>query len=111
MNHYAADTDTPYVSPWELSESGLVRSEVCGFDAETLGWQPCFAAGNGQAHHERSLAGRELAGRTAMVGDSINNRLILMNPLSGDTQDFVWAVDLDTGEWTEILAPSVSGLP
>ncbi len=42
----------------------------------------------------------------------LDNRLILINPQTG-SQDFpgrddVWAIDLDTGEWTEILAPSAS---
>jgi hypothetical protein len=46
----------------------------------------------------------------AVVGDPINNRLILINGIHEDwwsdaTSDD-WAIDLETGEWTQIVAPS-----
>jgi hypothetical protein len=95
---YAADTDTPYV--------GIAEGEgICGLDPDTLGWQPCFDPDDGPVP-------RPLSGWSAIVGDSINNRLILINSQTGladpGGRDDVWAIDLDTGEWTEILAPSTS---
>ena len=93
---YAADTNTAYVR--DIGSKG-----ICGFDPDTLGWQPCFDPADGPVP-------RPLVGWGAMVGDPINNRLILINSQTGSADSFgrddVWAIDLDTGEWTEILAPS-----
>jgi hypothetical protein len=45
-----------------------------------------------------------------MVGDPINQRLILINGVGGawwsEAMDDVWAIDLDNGEWTQLLEPS-----
>ena len=42
-----------------------------------------------------------------MVGDPINERLILINGSDWSSPaDDVWVIDLDTGEWLEFLAPS-----
>ena len=48
---------------------------------------------------------------SAMVFDSINERLVVFNDWccvwpGSPTTDDVWAIDLDTGIWTQILAPS-----
>jgi hypothetical protein len=43
-----------------------------------------------------------------VVGDPINNRLVLISGvdwLPGITND-VWSIDLASGQWTQILAPS-----
>jgi hypothetical protein len=93
---YAADTNIAYVV-------GGDGRHICGFDPDTLGWQPCFDPADGPV---------PAVGWGAIVGDSINNRLILINHLPDsrdvvmDFVDDVWAIDLDTGEWTEILAAS-----
>jgi hypothetical protein len=46
----------------------------------------------------------------AMVGDPINDRLVLFHGVYGNfwvnADANVWAIDLDTGETTEILAPT-----
>ena len=68
--------------------------DICGFDPDTLGWQPRFDSADGPVT-------RPLARWGAIVGDSINNRLILINSLNGSrdlTSDDVWAINLDTGE-------------
>ena len=93
---YAADTDTPYVMD-------IASEDICRFDPDTLGWEPCFDPADGPVPASMVWWG-------AIVGDPINNRLILINAVSNKAdntgQDDVWAIDLDTGEWTEILAPS-----
>jgi hypothetical protein len=95
---YAADTDTPYVLD-------IVSKNICGFDPDTLSWEPCFDPADAPGRQPGLWWG-------AIVGDAINNRLILINALSGSPdhtgEDDVWAIDLDTGEWTEILAPSTT---
>ena len=72
-----------------------------------LTWNNCFDDSDYPADVARQ-------GFSAMVGDPINNRLVLINPqgvwsTSGDgrppTVSAVWAVDLATGEWTQLLAP------
>jgi hypothetical protein len=97
---YAADTNTPYLM------DTLSRS-ICVFDPDTLDWQTCFDPADGPVP-------RPLYGWGAIVGDSINNRLILINAQTGSAEPFgrddVWAIDLDTGEWTEILAPSTTSI-
>jgi hypothetical protein len=46
----------------------------------------------------------------AMVFDSINNRLVLINSVFGDwwadSASDVWAIDFDTGEWIQLLEAS-----
>ena len=51
-----------------------------------------------------ALRGEYICGFDTMVGDPINQRLILINGTGGSVE--VWAIDFDTGEWTQILAPS-----
>ena len=53
--------------------------------------------------------GSKYAAFAAMVGDPINDRLVLVHGVYGDfwglSDDGVWAVALDTGETIELLAP------
>ena len=96
---YAADTNTAYVRD-------MASEDICGFDPNTLDWQTCFDPADGPVP-------RPIVEWGAMVGDPINNRLILINPLKGPRRDLtgddgIWAIDLDTGEWTELLAPTPS---
>ena len=69
---------------------------ICRFDPTSLDWA-CFARGVGTPYHVFA----------AMVFDSINNRLVLINSFYGDwwvdATDDVWAVDLDTGQWVSLL--------
>jgi len=79
--------------------------DICGFDANVKSWTACFDTPEVAQtdRHERF---------DAMVGDPINQRLILINGIGGGwssevvTADDVWTIDLDTGEWTQLLAPS-----
>ncbi len=91
---YATDTDTAYIR--------TERQGICEFDPIALDWDTCLPRSD-------SLNPR-FALHTAMVGDPINNRLILIHGSGGEWsslgEDDVWAIALDTGEWTQLLAPS-----
>jgi hypothetical protein len=43
-----------------------------------------------------------------LVGDPVNNRLVVINPSASAlaTVSRFGAIDLATGEWTQLLAPS-----
>jgi hypothetical protein len=73
---------------------------ICGFDPETLTWSSCFASPGDDAY----------PGFGAIVGDPINDRLVIINGIYGNfwvnATEHVWAIDLETGELTELLAPS-----
>jgi hypothetical protein len=88
---YGPAVDTVYVK-----KGG---DNICGYDPGTLTWTSCFAMPGGSRYE--SFA--------AMVGDPINQRLVLINGVGGDwwseATDDVWAIDLDNGEWTQLLAP------
>jgi hypothetical protein len=77
------------------------ESSVCWFDAETRTW---LCRTGPPDTLEASF------GVSAIVGDPINNRLLLIHGLHGDSStdatDSVWAMDLATGEWNQVLAPS-----
>jgi hypothetical protein len=53
--------------------------------------------------------GSKYASFAAMVGDPINDRLVLVHGVYGNfwtsSDDGVWAVALDTGETIELLGP------
>ena len=90
---YATSVDTAYV----------VKDDrrVCHFNPANLDWL-CF----GTPKHVES----PYIVFAVMVGDPINQRLILINSLFGDfwgiASDDVWAIDLDTGVAIQLLAPS-----
>jgi hypothetical protein len=92
---YGPADDTVYV---KLGGEG-----ICGFDIGTLTWSACFDTPADLQNNLHIVF-------AAMVGDPINQRLILINGIGGDwwsnaTKD-IWAIDLATGEWTQLLAPS-----
>ena len=76
---------------------------ICGFDADRMSWTACYdAPSDADTGHLPFFA--------AMVGDPINQRLILINGVGGNfwseaTPD-IWAIDFNTGNWTQILSPS-----
>ena len=41
-----------------------------------------------------------------MVGDPINQRLILISGLDDARESDVWAIDLENGGWTQLLEPA-----
>lgn len=92
---YATDTDTAFV--------GTAGGQVCRFDPVTLDWNTCFVPPDGLGSPSKIYSAK------TMVGDSINNRLILMHgndgPWASPGTTEVWAIDLDTGEWIQLLGP------
>jgi hypothetical protein len=90
---YATSVDTAYVIKDDR--------RVCRFNPANLDWL-CF----GTPDHVES----PYIVFAAMVGDPINQRLILINSVFGDfwvnATDDVWAIDLDSLEWNRLLAPS-----
>ena len=76
------------------------EDQICGFDPETSAWSRCFGMPGGPKY----------AAYGAMVGDPINNRLVLIHGIYGnfwvDSDDAVWTIDLDTGKTTELLGQS-----
>jgi hypothetical protein len=90
--------DTVYVSE---SSGGFGGFGLCGFDTATLTWTCAEALETVPGIYFQFAA---------VVGDSIGNRVVLINGIYGDwwsmAVDDVWAIDLDTGEWAQVLAPS-----
>ena len=88
---FATSGDTAYVT--------TDRSEICRFEATSLEWT-CLARNLSAPHFVFA----------AMVFDSINNRLVLINSVFGDWRAAapadVRAIDIDTGEWIQLLEAS-----
>jgi len=93
---YGAAGGTVYAATMTLD----TPHDICGFDANVKSWTACFDVPND-------------ADIGPLVGDPVNNRLILLNagPWSGTILNGIRAIDLDTGEWTQILAPSPIAYP
>jgi hypothetical protein len=93
---YGPGGDTVYVYPGSPGTLG-----ISGFDSATATWV---------SNKSPAEVPSRYAAFGAVVGDPINNRLILINGVHGDwwsdATDDIWAVDLTTGEWTQILAPA-----
>jgi hypothetical protein len=92
--HYATSTATPYI----------LDNELCGLEPTTLEWA-CISLTGGPGHFG---AGAGLL--AAMVGDPINDRVVLIygyGPGFNGERFYevndVWAIDFDTGEWTQLL--------
>jgi len=96
--------DTVYVTQgdWNDGEGFRTRfpGQVCGFNPGAAAWTSCFEIRGGSLPYAFD----------AVVGDPINDRLVYIkgvNPSFGDDADGdVWAVDLDSGETTELLTPT-----
>jgi len=98
--HYATGTRTAYVQTEP-------HKEICWYDPMTLTWDNCFES----TRYPDDVVDLVPA---AMVGDPINNRLVLIKtidfpPFGEDSEpvfvSVVWAIDLANGEWTQLLAP------
>lgn len=70
--------------------------EICGFDANDKSWTACFDV--------PATPGTQLLPFPALVGDPINNRLLVINGRENASR--VGAIDLATGNWTQLLAPT-----
>ncbi len=103
---YGLSNDTVYVYEGIYrSAGGPYAFTACGFDAGTLTW-PCVVSPSDPPDRYRWFA--------TIVEDPINERLLFINGSvvvfsseGGDDSDDVWAIDLDTGEWTRLLALSI----
>ncbi len=109
----SSTTDTPIVNlVWPVGVFGpaadtvyvkLGRGDICGFDTSTRTWTACFDTPATLQNNRHTVF-------AAMVGDPINQRLILINGIGGDWwvngTDDVWAIDLDTEEWIQLLEAS-----
>ncbi len=106
------DTNAPFVDlGWPSKVFGQANGTVyvyggagralCGFDADTLSWA---------CHDAPAEIPAKYVAFAALTDDPINNRLVLVNGVHGvwwrDATDDVWAVDLASGQWTQIVAPS-----
>jgi hypothetical protein len=89
---YGSGRDTVYVYK---QPTAIVR-----FDGATLTWTKIEIPAE---------VPNRYAAFGAVVDDPINNRLILINGIHGnwwgDATSDVWAIDLASGRWTEIVAP------
>ncbi|MBT8194039.1 MAG: hypothetical protein KJP22_11605 [Acidimicrobiia bacterium] len=101
---YGQAAGTAFVAQGADTTGGLwadaLEDQICGFDPETEGWTTCFAMPGGSKY----------AAYGAMIGDPVNNRLVLIHGVYGDwwvnSDNAVWAIDLDTGETTGLLGPT-----
>ncbi|RLE17571.1 MAG: hypothetical protein DRJ50_13895 [Actinobacteria bacterium] len=104
MAQYGPAADTAYVAVGTWVDGGVFSpqfpEEICGFDPGTSAWTSCFAMPGGTRY----------SAFAAMVGDPISNRLVLIHGVYGDWwangDSVVWAIDLETGETTELVAPT-----
>ena len=89
---YGSGRDTVYVYK---QPTAIVR-----FDGATLTWTKIEIPAE---------VPNRYAAFGAVVDDPINNRLILINGIHGnwwgDATSDIWAIDLASGRWTEIVAP------
>ena len=100
---YGQAADVAFVAEGTWVSGGMFDTQfsdqICGFDIDTSTWTLCFPMPGGSKY----------AAFAAMVGDPINDRLVLVHGVYGDfwglSDDGVWAVALDTGETIELLAP------
>ena len=101
---YGQAAGTAFVARGVHIDSGafddVLEDQICGFDPQTSAWTRCFAVPGGSKY----------AAHGAIIGDPVNNRLVLIHGIYGNwwvnSDDAVWAIDLDTGETTELLGQS-----
>jgi len=74
--------------------------EICAFDPVALDWDRCYPRRPGIRHPD------------AIVHDPINDRILWIGGTWGgwgepeQRTDAVWSLDLETGEWTEVVVTS-----
>jgi hypothetical protein len=97
--HYAVGADTAYIT-------AASPGEVCRLDAEHRRWTCADFTGDPTIDHYEGFVAR--------VGDTIHHRIVLIDGYccGGFSTDLpeqhnydVWAIDMDTGEWVQLLAP------
>ena len=96
---YGHDAETVYVFSGSVIAGGdpVNPGRICRFDPETVIWTDCF-----DPPSAKYLA------YGAMIGDPINERLLLVHGIHGDwwrgADDGVWAIDAESGTTTELLS-------
>jgi hypothetical protein len=103
---YGQAADTVFVNGWAPDAVPSRRgARICGFDPGALEWSRCFDAPTG-------LQAQGYPAYAAMVDDSINHRLTLINGLYGEwwsqTDAAVWAIDLRSGDTLTLVAPAAA---
>lgn len=101
---YGQAADSTFVAEGVWVGGGMFDTQfpgqICGFDIDTSTWTLCFPMPGGS----------EYDAFAAMVGDPINDRLVLVHGVYGNfwalSDDGVWAIALDTGETIELLTPT-----
>ena len=101
---YGPTTRTAFVAHGVKGFGGMIVDVfpglICGSDPETLTWSSCFASPGGPAY----------LGFGAIVGDPINDRLVVINGIYGNfwvnATEHVWGIDLESGRLTELLSAS-----
>ena len=101
---YGPAADSTFVAKGTWVHGGVFDQQfpdqICGFDINTSTWTLCVPMPGSSGY----------AAFAAMVGDPINDRLVLVHGVYGNfwgrSDDGVWAIALDTGETVELLAPS-----
>ncbi len=101
--HYGIGAGTAYVAG--VGEDGGTPTDgpgdlICGFDATSSSWSECFSA------PDRPMFGA-FTWFGAMVGDPINERLVLIGGVYGEfgamATGHVWAIDYATGAVVELV--------
>lgn len=98
--------DTIFVAGIDWVEGvsdNVFHDSICGLDVDSGSWTRCFTGPARTGYEAYNWF-------DAMVGDPVNNRLVLINGVYGTfgshRTDHVWAIDLETGALSELLAPS-----
>ena len=82
--------------------NGRATDVLCAFDPVEIAWSRCYPAPDDFPALKHDMF-------DAIVGDPINNRLVLIggmfNTFSSSPSGIqdVWAIDLETAEWTEAV--------
>jgi hypothetical protein len=99
---YGPAADTAFVAEgvtYDGRFDAQFSNQICGFDIDTSAWTLCYPMPGDSSY----------ASFAAMVGDPINERLVVLHGVYGNfwalSDDGVWAIALDTGETTELLTP------
>ena len=107
-SHDYGQGDTVYVHAADQVVDGRWTDVLCGFDPTAIAWTRCYTA-------PEQFPALKHDNFDAIVGDPINNRLLLIGSTYYTSvprgTDDVWAIDLATGDWTEVLAPTEAVAP
>jgi hypothetical protein len=103
QRHYGTGLGTVFVAGVATASSADSSDvQICAFDPRKLDWSACRRGPDRGSYGPFTWFG-------AVVGDAINDRLVLISGLLGGfgsmANDLVWAIDPATGELNELLGP------